>query len=86
MLALQHVERARDHADAQQMLDGCRLLDGFLGGRVLINACGWWELNDRPTVYRMQAFFVDAPDVVQLPDDTIRVYIPPSQHLAMGIL
>ena len=85
MIALQHVEPARDRIDAQQMLDGCAIQIGYLGGRVVEDHRGWWELRDRPTRYRMQAFFADAPGVDWFPDGTRRVLIPDAQLKAVGI-
>lgn len=78
--AIQVVEPARDELDAQQMLEGLTVQDGFLGGRVLPPGVG------KPD-WRVQGFFQDEPEAVEgpLPDGMQRVVIPPGQARRLGL-
>lgn len=72
--AIQVMETARDLAEANDMLAGLTLQDGFLGGRVLTPS------PVEPT-WRVQGFMQDEPEAAGwLPDGMRRVVIPPGQE------
>ena len=83
LTALQYTDHVRTEGDAQEQLDGLKLQDGYLGGRVMHSVKG---REDREKPWLVQALFRDEPEYREgMLEGMRRVVVPENLRGRMGI-